>query len=205
MAKKEQVAFLLQKNQKVIVDELTDEEAGIIFKAIYEYETYKTEPKLSKTLNIVFKQFKVQLDNYDDAYQEKCLKNRANIQNYWNSVKDDTNEYERIRANTNATNKIKINKNKKNKIKENKKKCVRDIYNTTPTLNEIINYGKTLDVDEEFSERFFNYYESIGWVNASGVTIKNWKLVFKNWLAKEENEDDTENIVKVKEGLYKLI
>ena len=37
MAKKKQLAFLLQKDQKPIVDELTNEEAEISFKAIYEY------------------------------------------------------------------------------------------------------------------------------------------------------------------------
>ena len=37
MAKKEQVAFLIQKDQKEIIDELDNEEAGIIIKAIYEY------------------------------------------------------------------------------------------------------------------------------------------------------------------------
>lgn len=113
MAKKNQPAFLLQKDQKEIIDELTNEEAGIIFKAIYEYEETKEVPKLDKTLRIVFKQFKVKLDSYDDAYEEKCLKNKENIEKYWKSLKENTTEYDGIRSNTMATNKI-----KENKIKE---------------------------------------------------------------------------------------
>ena len=82
MAKKKQQAFLLPKEMKSIVDELDNEEAGIILKAIYEYEETKEEPKLEKTLKIVFKQFKMKLDAYDEAYKEKCLKNKENIEKY---------------------------------------------------------------------------------------------------------------------------
>ena len=91
--KKNAPGFILEKDQKIIIDELSNEEAGIIFKAIYEYEATKEEPLLDKTLKIVFKQFKVKLDFYDEKYNTTCETNRKNIQNYWNKV-NDTNEYD---------------------------------------------------------------------------------------------------------------
>lgn len=154
MAKKEQIAFLLQKDQKEIVDELTNEEAGIIFKAIYEYEVTKTIPKLERTLRIVFKQFKAKLDIYDEAYELKCLKNKENIEKRW-SKKEDTNEYDRIRMNTNYTNKRKI---KKNKIKENKinknNNTPKGVYSRvklddTPLFSEIISCFNKIGIKEE--------------------------------------------------------
>lgn len=188
--KKNAPGFVLEKNQKIIIDELSNEEAGIIFKAIYEYVVTKKEPNLDKTLKIVFKQFKVKLDFYDEKYNVKCEKNRENIQKYWDKV-NDTNEYERIRSNTMATNKRKEKKSKVNKIKVNKIKCESELSHicdfVAPTLTEIFNYSRSLNFnDKEYCEKFYNHYESIGWVNGTGQEIKNWKLVFNNWLKKDK-------------------
>ena len=212
--KKNAPGFILEKDQKIIIDELSNEEAGIIFKAIYEYEATKEEPPLDKTLKIVFKQIKVKLDFYDEKYNTTCETNRKNIQNYWNKV-NDTNEYDRIRSNTMATNKIKEKKSKVNKIKENKKnintnesklnnnnininKSERDQSFTptaSPTLAEIYNYACSLDInDKDYCEKFYNHYESIGWVNGTGREIKNWKLVFNNWLKKDNKQNDRREI-----------
>lgn len=187
---KKSPGFILEKDQKIIIDELSNEEAGIIFKAIYEYEATKKEPNLDKTLKIVFKQFKVKLDFYDEKYNVKCEKNRENIQKYWDKV-NDTNEYERIRSNTMATNKRKEKKSKVNKIKVNKIKCESELSHicdfVAPTLTEIFNYSRSLNFnDKEYCEKFYNHYESIGWVNGTGQEIKNWKLVFNNWLKKDK-------------------
>ena len=205
--KKKQPAFLLPIDQKEIIDELSDEEAGIIFKAIYEYEVNKNEINLSKTLKIVFKQFKVKLDNYDGKYEEKCIRNRENIKKYWDKKKKNTNVYDRIQLNTNVY-KIKENKIKVNKIKENKKSENNIIYkyNYIPTLQEIYEYGLSLGIENEYSELFFNHYESIGWVNGTGQKIKNWKLVFKNWIAKDNklNNNNNNNLNKIEEGIYKI-
>lgn len=206
--KKNAPGFILEKDQKIIIDELSNEEAGIIFKAIYEYEATKEEPSLDKTLKIVFKQIKVKLDFYDEKYNTTCETNRKNIQNYWNKV-NDTNEYDRIRSNTMATNKIKEKKSKVNKIKENKNKkeninnininkSERDQSFTptaSPTLAEIYNYACSLDInDKDYCEKFYNHYESIGWVNGTGREIKNWKLVFNNWLKKDNKQNDRREI-----------
>ena len=207
--KKNAPGFILEKDQKIIIDELSNEEAGIIFKAIYEYEATKEEPPLDKTLKIVFKQIKVKLDFYDEKYNTTCETNRKNIQNYWNKV-NDTNEYDRIRSNTMATNKIKEKKSKGNKIKENIKENINNINNSerdnikrnnsscdfvAPTLAEIYNYACSLDInDKDYCEKFYNHYESIGWVNGTGREIKNWKLVFNNWLKKDNKQKDGREI-----------
>ena len=203
--KKNAPGFVLEKDQKIIIDELSNEEAGIIFKAIYEYEATKEEPPLDKTLKIVFKQFKIKLDFYDEKYNTTCEKNRRNIQNYWDNV-NNTTEYDRIRSNTMATNKRKENKRKENKNK-NKKENINNINinkserdqsftpTASPTLAEIYDYACSLDInDKDYCERFYNHYESIGWVNGTGREIKNWKLVFNNWLKKDNKQKDGREI-----------
>lgn len=120
MAKKKRPCFLLERDQKIIIDELDNEEAGIIFKAIYEYETSGQEIKLDKSLRIVFKQFKVKLDYYDNEYELKCEKNKENAEKRWQKEKNAT-EYDGMQSYTNGCKiKEKKNKIKKNKIKQNK-------------------------------------------------------------------------------------
>lgn len=97
-------------------------------------------------------------------------------------------------------------KEKENK-KENKKENINNINinkserdqsftpTASPTLAEIYNYACTLDInDKDYCERFYNHYESIGWVNGTGREIKNWKLVFNNWLKKDNKQNDRREI-----------
>lgn len=125
MANKKSPGFVLERDQKEIIDELDNEEAGIIFKAIYEYETSKKIPKLNKALRIVFKQFKIKLDFYDNKYNETCEKNRENAEKRWQKYKD-INEYECMQSDTTDTNKSKEKKIKENKSKNNIKESKKE-------------------------------------------------------------------------------
>ena len=158
----ERPGFLLYLNQKTIIDELTDAEAGILIKALYEYEQNKNVPKLEKMLKIIFLQFKNNLNNDEKKYEEKCAKNKENIENYWKNKKgkNNTNEYERIRMNTNInknsnrninTN-INRNKNKNTNKKNNTPKGVysRVALDNTPSIfSEIISCFNKIGIKEE--------------------------------------------------------
>lgn len=201
--------FLLLNNQIETIETLTDEQAGQLLKAFYYYNTGR-EVKLKGLMKTVFNNFKVVFDENEQKYQEKCEKNKQNIENYWKKVKEEqsnTNEYERKRMNTMATNinintntntNTNINTNKINNNNININKSERDQSFTptaSPTLAEIYNYACTLDInDKDYCEKFYNHYESIGWVNGTGREIKNWKLVFNNWLKKDNKQNDRREI-----------
>lgn len=212
--------FLLLNNQIEIIETLTDEQAGQLLKAFYDYNLGK-EIKLNGLMLTVFSNFKIVFDENEQKYQETCEKNKKNIENYWKRVKEqNTNEYDRIQSNTNvyerkrmntmATN-ININTNKNintnlntninlnennNNININKSERDQSFTPTaSPTLAEIYNYACTLDInDKDYCEKFYNHYESIGWVNGTGREIKNWKLVFNNWLKKDNKQNDRREI-----------
>lgn len=58
---------------------------------------------------------------------------------------------------------------------------------TPPTLADIIDFAKSIDFnDDEYCERFYNHYQSVGWVNGAGIKIQDWKLLFKNWVKKDQ-------------------
>lgn len=97
----------------------------------------------------------------------------------------------------------KNNKNKKNNESENSLNC--DC--VAPTLADIFSYSKEKNInDEEYCTKFYNYYESIGWVNGTGQQIKNWKLVFDNWIKKDNKikiENELDNFIDEAGFTYK--
>ena len=131
---------------------------------------------------------------YDEAYKDKCLKNKENIEKYWSKMKD-TIEYDGIQSNTMATNKI-----KENKIKENKNSECSDnkIYsrNTPPTTpTQVFDFCLSIFPDciksnlEESCNSFFYHYDSINWKG-----IENWQSKAQWWMRKD-----------IKEGKIKVI
>ena len=198
MASKKALGFVLEKDQKEIIDELDNEEAGIIFKAIYEYETSKQIPKLNKALRIVFKQFKVKLDFYDNKYIETCEKNKKNIEKRWQK-NDDTTVYDSIQPNTNDTNKIKINKIKVNKSKLNKIKnnnntpkgvYSRVVLDHTPIFSEIIACFNKVGIKEEsFTKNKIEFHFK---------DTKNNRKLIQNILNQGYNKNDIMDVIYLK-------
>ena len=131
--------FLLLNNQIEIIETLTDEQAGQLLKAFYDYNLGK-EIKLNGLMLTVFNNFKVVFDENEQKYQEKCEKNKQNIENYWKKIKEqNTNEYERIQSNTNVYEKIRTNTMATN-ININTNKNINT--NTNLNINENININK---------------------------------------------------------------
>ena len=71
-------SFLIYKHLEPIVDQLTNAEAGQLFKAMFEYERTQVKPKLSEKVGIVFTMFKIHLDKGRQDYDRKCETNRKN-------------------------------------------------------------------------------------------------------------------------------
>ena len=97
---KEQKGFVVYGDVHAVVDELTDEQTGKLFKAMIAYFTTGKAPKFDGILKYVWIPIKQQMDRDKEKYDAKCEKNRKNIKEYWERTK----ENERIQTNTNATN-----------------------------------------------------------------------------------------------------
>ena len=66
----EKNSFILFKEQKEIVDKLTDENAGKLFKAIYEYANSGEVPELNELLDIVIIPFKQSIDRNSEKWKQ---------------------------------------------------------------------------------------------------------------------------------------
>lgn len=97
---KEQKGFVIYGDVQAVVDELNDEQAGKLFRAMLTYFATGKAPKFDGILKYVWIPIKQQMDRDKEKYEAKCEKNRKNIKEYWERTK----ENERIQTNTNATN-----------------------------------------------------------------------------------------------------
>ncbi|MBQ7204077.1 MAG: hypothetical protein IJS03_08730 [Eubacterium sp.] len=85
-SKQSEVAFLMMKNWREQLDLLTDEQRGILLKAIYDYQCDGTDFYTSDgVLNILWISIKQIFNINNKKYEETCAKNRQNIAKRWNN------------------------------------------------------------------------------------------------------------------------
>ncbi len=101
-------SFILYLEQKQIFEMLTDEEAGQLITAIFEYEDTGQTVTLDRSLQIAFLPIKNVLDRNKEKYEKVVERNKKNIEKRWN--KEDTK---------NTTGKNGIPKNTKNTDNDN--------------------------------------------------------------------------------------
>lgn len=124
-------SFLLYIDKKEIVENLTDEQAGKVFKAIYKYVDEKEEIELDPVSKIVFVMFKQLLDKDENRYLSIVERNRINgsrggrpkkEENPKNPVGSSGNPKKPKKANTNT------NTNNNNNIEYYSNKKLNDLF-----------------------------------------------------------------------------
>lgn len=104
---KEQKSFLVYGDIEPVIDELSDEQAGQLFRGMVKYFKTGETPDFTGVLKFVFIPIQQQMDRDLEKYAEKCEKNRKKIKDYWDGVKANTNVYNGIPMYSTATNKDK--------------------------------------------------------------------------------------------------
>lgn len=183
MAKKD--SFVLYTEQKAVINKLSDEQAGKLIKAIYEYVETGEMPELDTVLDLVITPFKTILDK-DKAKYEEVSKARAE-------------------AGSKGGKQSKQNETSKSKSKQKKQLQTKDS-NCNDNDNEYDNdfkkenikkkYGENGNVkftDEEYEKvktYFPNDYEKRiqnldDYIQSKGAKYKDFVATLKNWARKE--------------------
>lgn len=171
-------SFVFYRSFYEAIKELeTPEERIELYEALCEYnfENKKIQFKFKNT-KAMFKIMQPLIDNATARYiasVENGKKGGAPLGNQ-NARKYPKNNLKQPKNNLNVNDNVNVNDNE----------CERD-HTSNPTLSEIISYGSSMGANQDYCERFYNHYESIGWINANGLKIKNWKLVLSNWYKKD--------------------
>lgn len=134
--------FILYTSYKDAIMILSDEQAGRLLKAIFEYATTGIKQEIDDTaVKFAYMLIVSQIENSNRQYEKKCERLRANIQKRWNTnvsndIQDDTEVSDGIQKHTKENKSIQKNTDvcydrydsydrydRKNKEEDNKKKA----------------------------------------------------------------------------------
>lgn len=176
-------SFVLYTEQKEVIDNLSDEDAGKLFKGIFEY-ALGNEPEFNNLLKLVFIPIRQQLERNAKKYSEIKEKRRiagakggkqkvANLANANFAKQSQANQAVNVNDN------VHVNDNDNN---INIKKFIK------PTIEEIKSY--CLERNNSINPiQFFDYYESKGWLIGKNP-MKDWKACIRTW---EQNKNKYNN------------
>ena len=72
-----------------------------------------------------------------------------------------------------------------------------------PTYEEVLEYAKSKG-QEDFAQRFFDYFNDGDWVDSQGNKVRNWKQKFLTWCAREEKKPETAKKTKERYGNFDI-
>lgn len=167
--------FILYHEQREIIDQLTDNQAGKLFKAIFQYSMGE-EPKLSKTLSLVFVPIRQMIDRNKENYEKVCEINSRNAKKRWKKIPTDAKTSDGMRPHAKAyeqeqeqDNDIAVKKLSSllgNSFKVENNVCYRNTKKGWTVINSPSSYLKTIeknnaaaeiDVPENIDAKTFDY------------------------------------------------
>lgn len=180
MAKKD--SFVLYTDQKAVIDKLSNEQAGQLIKAIYEYVESGEMPELDNILDLVITPFKTVLDK-DKAKYEEVSKARAEAGAKGGKTKESkNNQNKQLQTNENKTSNCDDNDN----VNDNdiKKENIKKKYGENENV-------KFTDEEYEKVKAYFpnDYTERIqaldDYIQSKGKKYKDYFATLRTWARKE--------------------
>lgn len=178
-------SFILYTEQKAVIDKLTDEQAGKIIKAIYEYVETDKMPQLDNILDLVITPFKLALDRNKAKYEKvskvraeagaKGGKQKKQMQTKESKCNDNDNDNENVNVNDNENNNDNVGESCIDGLQQ-----IIDFYNNNIGL--ITPYGLEIlsDYAKEMPVNLIIYAMQIS-VEANKRTMQYIKAILNNW------------------------
>ena len=217
-------SFILYLEQKQIFEMLTDEEAGQLIKAIFEYEDTGQIVLLDRSLQIAFLPIRNVLDRNKEKYEKVVERNKKNLEKRWNredtknttgknGIPKNTKNTDNDNDNDNEHDNIKKEKNKKrktfeevfaeNNCSEELKITVRDFIDMRKTIKKPMT-SKALELLFRNLEKLTNLEEekiailnqSIehGWQTVYPLKTNNMRNSSKGEIKEEEKQEELKEI-----------
>lgn len=172
------------------IENIPENKQLLLYRALFKYYFYNEEPQLEDTLKAMFKLMKPNIDNASSRY-------KASVENGKKGGAPKGNQNARKQPKTTQKQpKNNLNKDKDyNKDLNKECECSDDnlFYEETthtapptPTLDELRSYCLENGMEDFNYEKFYNHYESNGWLNKNGTEIQNWKAKVRYWYKDDE-------------------
>ena len=184
-------SFILHIDSLDIVDDMSDDQAGQLLKAIKAFQHGECI-SLSPLVKMAFTPLKNQFIRDDEKYENTCKRravagSKGGKQRVANQAIASKSKQ---RVANQADNKNKNDSDSKNKTvskNNNDNKILRDGRFAIPTLHEI----QTLIINKNYyvdAERFFHHYESNGW-KVGKNPMKSWQSALASWNSRDKKEN----------------
>ena len=85
-------SFILYTNHKELIEQLSDEQAGVLMKSLFRYTTKEEMPTLDPVTKMAFTAIRQVLDINTEKYEAKCERLRENGRKGGRPKKDDENQ-----------------------------------------------------------------------------------------------------------------
>ncbi len=169
-------SFMVYKEWGEYINMLDDRQAGLLFKALFEFVINEKEATLEGMTAMAYAVMRNTIDRDGKKWEEKCRANSENINKRWSKQKD-TTKYERIGNDTDHTDKDKDKE--KVKVKEKAKEKDREKENDNVSESESVSVS---DKEARFSEVDLSEEELADLVRqADRLTVDRYILKIIDW------------------------
>jgi len=172
---KDKKSFLLYCDQQGVFNKLPDEIAGKLIKHIFAYVNDENPPCDDLLLTIAFEPIKTQLKRDLRKYDDYIDKQKFNGAKGGRPKKEEITQITQpfFQEPKKADN---VNVTDNDNVKDIKVK--KDVF-IKPSIVEIKNYMLEIGMND-VSEKWFDYYESNGWLVGKNK-MKNWRAAVRTW------------------------
>ncbi len=184
-------SFLLHIDSLDILDDLTNGQAGVLFKAIKAYQKNE-QYELDSIVKIAFSPFKNQFSRDDEKYSKTCERRAiAGSKGGKQKVANASNSKQELANVADTKNK---NKNKtKNKSDNNKEVTSRF---TPPTDIETVAYFVEKGSSNIEAEKFWLFYDSKNWMVGKSK-MKKWQSAASGWITRNNSSTKNKDILQI--------
>ena len=189
--------FVMYTDWIDMIEDLTDEDRGLLFLAIMRYQLGEELPEMKKGSgpSVAFAQMRRQFEKDSEKYNELCQKRReagktggrpksekkeeVSEKSKWFSQK--ANESKPKQKNPDNDN---VNDNV---LKENTLKGVKEKRFAPPTPENVSGYCREMGYTNVDAERFVDFYASKDWMVGKNK-MKDWKAAVRNWARQDKTK-----------------
>ena len=185
-------SFLLHIDSLDILDDLTNGQAGVLFKAIKAYQHNDDFP-LDSIVKIAFSPFKNQFLRDDDKYIKTCERRAiAGSKGGKQKVANASKCKQKVANVADSNNK---NKNKTKNKSDSKEIVTSSGRFTPPTDIETVAYFVEKGSTNIEAEKFWLFYDSKNWF-VGKTKMKKWQSAASGWITRNKTEVNKKDILQ---------
>ncbi len=186
-------SFLLHIDSLDILDDLTNGQAGVLFKAIKAYQHNDDFP-LDSVVKIAFSPFKNQFARDDEKYIKTCERRAIAGSKGGKQKVANASKCKQEVANVADSNNKNKNKTKNDNDSKSKEIVISKVRFSPPTDIETVSYFIEKGSTNAEAEKFWFFYDSKNWMVGKSKMQK-WKSSASGWIKRNQTEVNKKDIL----------